>query len=109
MSEPVITKSHHEAVKSHHAEQQQHGTHEAKLMSSEQHTLQQQLERIEHNFTYHPPKDGQQTRYETMRNKAKEFATEIAHMSPASREQSLALTHLEEAVMWANAAISRET
>jgi len=62
---------------------------------------------IEHRFTYHPPKGDQAERYGEIRSGAKEFATMIAELTPASREQSLAITHLEQAVMWANAAIAR--
>lgn len=65
------------------------------------------LLRLENDFTYHPPKEGQQTRYAALRDKAKEFALLIAELSPVSREQSVALTKVDEAVMWANAAIAR--
>ncbi len=63
--------------------------------------------KIENNFTYHAPKPGQPEQYEKLRDKAKEFAYLIAELCPQSREQSVALTHLETAVMWANAAIAR--
>lgn len=62
---------------------------------------------IESNFTYHPPKDGQPERYQTIREKAKELAMLIDAECPKSREQSVAMTHLETAVFWANAAIAR--
>ena len=62
---------------------------------------------IENAFTYHAPKDDQPERYVAIRNKAKELALLIADLTPASREQSVALTELETAVMWANAAIAR--
>jgi hypothetical protein len=65
------------------------------------------LEQIEHNFTYHPPKPGQQEKYTTIRNAAKDLATIIVSLTPAGREQSIALTDLENVVMWANAAIAR--
>ena len=58
-------------------------------------------------FTYHAPKEGQLAKYEQLRNAAREFATLIRDLTPYSREQSLALTHLEDAAMWANAAIAR--
>jgi hypothetical protein len=58
-------------------------------------------------FTYHPPKENQPARYTGIRNRARELADLIVQYTPASREQSLALTKLEEAVMWANAAIAR--
>lgn len=54
---------------------------------------------IEHNFTYHPPKPGQPELYTALRDTAKEFAHLIDSKCPASREKSLALTKLEEAVM----------
>jgi len=38
---------------------------------------------------------------------AKIFAQELCRFCPDSRERSLALTKLEEAVSWANAAIAR--
>ncbi len=64
-------------------------------------------ERIERDFRYHAPKGNQAQRYEAIRDKAREFALLINELSPPSREQSLALTNLEQAVMWANAAIAR--
>lgn len=62
---------------------------------------------IENNFSYHAPKEGQPAKYEVIRNKAKEFAYMIQNEVPDSREKSLALTNLEQAVMWANAGIAR--
>lgn len=62
---------------------------------------------LEKRFTYHAPKEGQPEKYTALRNKAKEFAQMIEDLTPASREQALALTNLEQAVMWANAAIAR--
>jgi len=62
---------------------------------------------IEHNFTYHAPKPGQPELYTALRAKAKELALLIIDSTPASREQSVALTELETAVFWANAAIAR--
>lgn len=58
-------------------------------------------------FTYHPPKGDQQARYVELRSKASELATLIVARTPESREQALALTKIEEAVFWANAAIAR--
>jgi hypothetical protein len=39
-----------------------------------------------------------------LRRKVEELAKEIKESTPPSREQSLALTKLQEAEMWANAA-----
>ena len=66
-----------------------------------------EAERIENNFTYHKPTEDQAVRYVHIRNHAKDFAYVIENACPDSREKSLAMTKLEEAVMWANAAIAR--
>lgn len=58
-------------------------------------------------FTHHPPKGDQVERYGALREKGLELARSIVANSPASREQSLALTNLETAIMFANAAIAR--
>lgn len=63
--------------------------------------------RLENDFTYHSPHDDQPKRYENIRKWAKQFAMYIVETTPPSREQSLALTNLEQAVFWANAAIAR--
>lgn len=62
---------------------------------------------LENRFTYHPPKEGQPERYVTLRAAAYELASVIEALCPDSREKSLAMTKLEEAVMWANASIAR--
>jgi len=62
---------------------------------------------IDNRFTHHPPKDDQAARYERLRSIARGLAYDINRECPESREKSLALTHLEETVMWANAAIAR--
>lgn len=66
-----------------------------------------QAVQVEKAFTYHAPKEGQPARYTAIRDAAKALAVLIVTETPVSREQSLALTKLEEAVMWANAAIAR--
>ena len=64
-------------------------------------------QQLENTFTYHPPKDDQGDRYVALRGSAKNLAYEIVSFTPPSREQSLAITHLEEAIFYANAAIAR--
>ena len=64
-------------------------------------------QQIENNFKYHAPKDGQPAKYEAIREKAKELAYLIDELCPNSREKSLAMTNLEQSVMWANASIAR--
>ena len=67
----------------------------------------EQEKRIENNFSYHVPKDGQGEKYEEIRELAKAIAYRLSNLCPPSRELSLALTELESAVMWANASIAR--
>lgn len=62
---------------------------------------------IENNFSYHAPKEGQPAKYEYLREAAKLLAYDIEKLCPNSREKSLAMTNLEQAVFWANAAIAR--
>ncbi len=62
---------------------------------------------LETTFRYHPPKGDQPQRYETLRAAARAFAIQILLNCPQSRERSLALTNLEQGVMWANAAVAR--
>lgn len=63
--------------------------------------------KIENAFIYHAPKEGQPEKYQAIREKAKELAYLITELVPPSREQSLAITKLEECSMWANAGIAR--
>lgn len=58
-------------------------------------------------FSYHAPKPGQPAKYEKIRALALGLAEAIEAECPESRETSLAYTNLEQAVMWANAAIAR--
>lgn len=62
--------------------------------------------KIENIFTFHPVFGDQRERYEYLRQKAKELALVFLSLTPKSREQSLAITALQESVMWANAAIA---
>jgi hypothetical protein len=64
-------------------------------------------EDLVHRFTYHPPKENQVKRYGDLRSAGRLLAEQIAFLTPKSREQSLALTKLEEAIFWANASIAR--
>uniref|UniRef100_A0A6M3LTZ8 Acb2/Tad1 hairpin domain-containing protein n=1 Tax=viral metagenome TaxID=1070528 RepID=A0A6M3LTZ8_9ZZZZ len=58
-------------------------------------------------YKYHAPKEGQAAKYEALRAKAKELAELVRELCPESREQSVAFTHIETAIMWANAGIAR--
>lgn len=65
------------------------------------------MDRIKNDFTYHPPFGNQISRYSHIRNTIKQAAEAVVLFCPESRERSLAITKLEEAVMWANASIAR--
>jgi predicted ABC-type ATPase len=62
---------------------------------------------LDNIYKYHSPKPGQNEKYEAIREKAKEFAELIEKECPFGREQAIAFTHIETAVMWANAGIAR--
>ena len=64
-------------------------------------------EEIRNRFTYPAPKVGQENKYNELRAHAKNLAFLIIDRTPASREQSTAITKLEEVIFWANAAIAR--
>lgn len=62
---------------------------------------------LKDRFTYHPPKEDQPKRYEQIRVNALEFAELIAELCPESRERTIAINKVDEAVFWANASIAR--
>jgi hypothetical protein len=62
---------------------------------------------LENRFTYHPPQNGQAEQYQLIRAQAHNLALILNQQCPDSREKSLAITHLEDTVMWANASIAR--
>lgn len=64
------------------------------------------LIKIHNSFTYHPPNEEQGRRYESLRHQAGVLAVAILTHTPQSREQALAITNLEQAIMWANKAIA---
>jgi len=54
---------------------------------------------LANRFTHHPPKGDQAVRYQQVRAAARELALLVDDLAPDSREKSLAVTHLEDAVM----------
>lgn len=66
---------------------------------------------IEHNFKYHPPVGDAADKHAAIRAKAKELATLIDESLPtaAGRERATAITHCEQAMMWACAGIARHS
>jgi hypothetical protein len=64
-------------------------------------------DRVQNDFVYHPPVGNDVLLYQEIRTRARALAHFIVDAVPAGREQSLALTQLEQAVFWANAGIAR--
>ena len=66
-------------------------------------------EDLDNRFKHHAPAEGSDkpSRYAAIRNSMRTSAQTVVEVTPASREQSLAITKLEEAMFWANAAIAR--
>jgi hypothetical protein len=62
---------------------------------------------IEKAFTYYAPKGDQAQRYVDIREYAKSFAKMLASNCPSSPELTVALRHLGNVVMEANASIAR--
>ncbi len=62
---------------------------------------------INNIFCDHVLSPAQASKYLLLRENAKSLAQLVLDLTPRSREQSLALTKIEEAMMWANAAIAR--
>lgn len=70
--------------------------------------LPEQYADIAHRITNHPPANAEVVRrLEAVANAAIAFGRVVVAMTPESREQSLALTNLEQTTMWARAAIAR--
>ena len=62
--------------------------------------------RLVNSFSYHAPMGDQAERYERLRAAGLDFAREVVRLTPPSREQSLAITAIEEAVMRANQSVA---
>lgn len=60
-------------------------------------------------FSYHPATDVTGPLHNSVRDAALALALRINELCPESREASLALTSVQDAMMWANAAIAIHT
>lgn len=59
-------------------------------------------------FTHYPPRDKEDAdRHSGVRSAIENAALYVANFVPEGREQSLAITKLEEVMFWANAALAR--
>jgi hypothetical protein len=67
-------------------------------------------DQLRQRFQFHPPRDNVTAdKHDRVRSACLDAAEELVKATGAvSREQSLAITKLEEAMFWANAAIARE-
>ena len=64
-------------------------------------------DRINWDFDYHAPTNERINKHENVRAACRTLAHSINIDCPDSREKSLAITNLEQAMMWAHAAIAR--
>jgi hypothetical protein len=62
---------------------------------------------LENRFGFHPATDETKRLHQEVREGFIEFTDRLLAFLPGGRERALVLTHLEEASMWANAAIAR--
>lgn len=65
------------------------------------------MDDLETRFTYHAPTQPAIDFHADIRMRCLQLATHLDGLLPDSREKSLATTHLEEVMFWANAAIAR--
>jgi hypothetical protein len=65
--------------------------------------------RIENDFRFHPADEARGEQHAKVREVLRDAAVDIVRLVPSGRERSLALTKLEEAMMWANAGIARQS
>ncbi|WP_188187632.1 Acb2/Tad1 domain-containing protein [Nonomuraea sp. SYSU D8015] len=62
---------------------------------------------LDNRFNYHKPDEKAVVAHETIRRLCRNLAGSLNELLPESREKALAITHLEETMMWGNAAIAR--
>lgn len=65
-------------------------------------------EDIEHRFAFHAASRQEKAdEHTSARQGCRQLADQLNALLPEGREKSLAITHLEEVMFWANAAIAR--
>jgi hypothetical protein len=64
-------------------------------------------EQIEKAFTFHPATPEKGELYTEIRGLFKELALQLDELAPDCREKAVAMTNLETANFWINAAIAR--
>lgn len=63
---------------------------------------------LDNIYSYHKPSQSDITRHAAIRDAASAFAGVVLSNAGSGRERSLALTQIEQAMFWANAAVARE-
>lgn len=64
-------------------------------------------EEIDARITYHPPTDRAKVLHDSVRQTIGDAMEKFSNQLPDTRETSLVITKLEEAMYWANASIAR--
>lgn len=62
---------------------------------------------VENRFGFHPATEDTKDKHTEIRTEFIEFTSLLLSIVPEGREQSLMVTALEEASMWANAGVAR--
>ena len=62
---------------------------------------------LDTRFGFRMPRNGQTRKYTEIRGEAKLLAVTICDLCPKSDERDAAITKIDEAMFWANAAIAR--
>ena len=66
------------------------------------------IEDLAHRFKYHPPRSEQRRRqHEAVRADCLALAEKLDATLPDGREKAVAISRVEEAMMWSNAALAR--
>lgn len=65
-----------------------------------------QGDEIDRRFSYHPPPPNRAALHEDLRGAFRELAHVLNETLPEGREKALALTQLQDSLMWTNAAIA---
>lgn len=64
---------------------------------------------IENRFRFHPATEATAPIHANLRDAYRTLAHHVAAQTPDGRHQNLALTALQESLMWANAAVACDT
>jgi len=71
------------------------------------HPTRDTIQTLVRNFTFHLATPNSEQHMKVLKLQAKDLGVSILNLTPKCRERSLALTKLEEVIMWANSGICR--